>query len=49
MLYIPVMWWHCVEGSLESNMVVNWWFDMHQDKVEPRADGAKRAARDVRI
>lgn len=24
-LYLPACWWHCVEGSRERNMIVNWW------------------------
>lgn len=32
MLYLPSCWWHCVEGSDERNMILNWWFAMHPDK-----------------
>jgi len=32
MLYLPACWWHCVEGSRERNMIVNWWFDVHSKK-----------------
>lgn len=32
MLYLPSCWWHCVEGSQDRNMILNWWFDWHPDK-----------------
>lgn len=32
MLYLPSCWWHCVEGSNERNMILNWWFAFHPDK-----------------
>merc|ERR1712224_681497 len=31
MLYLPSGWWHCVEGSEDRNMILNWWFDWHPD------------------
>ena len=31
-LYLPVCWWHCVEGSRERNMIVNYWMEMHPKK-----------------
>ena len=31
-LYLPACWWHCVEGSRERNMILNWWFDVHPAK-----------------
>lgn len=31
-LYLPACWWHCVEGSRERNMILNWWFDVHANK-----------------
>ena len=31
-LYLPACWWHCVEGSQERNMIVNWWMDLHPTK-----------------
>ena len=24
LLYLPACWWHCVEGSRERNMILNW-------------------------
>jgi len=33
MLYLPSCWWHCVEGSDEPNMILNWWFSLHPDKM----------------
>lgn len=32
MLYLPSCWWHCVEGSEEPNMILNWWFGLHSEK-----------------
>ena len=31
-LYLPACWWHCVEGSQERNMIINWWMQMHPSK-----------------
>ena len=31
-LYLPALWWHCVEGSRERNMILNWWFAIHPAK-----------------
>ena len=31
-LYLPACWWHCVEGSAERNMILNWWMDLHPKK-----------------
>ena len=31
-LYLPATWWHCVEGSRERNMILNWWFEVHPAK-----------------
>mmetsp|Transcript_1801 Transcript_1801/g.4063 ORF Transcript_1801/g.4063 Transcript_1801/m.4063 type:complete len:504 (+) Transcript_1801:58-1569(+) len=33
LLYLPSCWWHCVEGSAKRNMILNWWFCLHADKV----------------
>lgn len=38
MLYLPACWWHCVEGSRERNMILNWWFALHPTKTA-RAPG----------
>jgi len=42
MLYLPACWWHCVEGSKERNMILNWWFALHPQKVAQ--DAALRAS-----
>ena len=31
-LYLPACWWHCVEGSRERNMILNWWFAVRPEK-----------------
>lgn len=31
-LYLPMCWWHCVEGSDDRNMILNWWFLVHPEK-----------------
>eukprot|EP00811_Abedinium_folium_P001291 NODE_11180_length_1302_cov_12.258723.p3 GENE.NODE_11180_length_1302_cov_12.258723~~NODE_11180_length_1302_cov_12.258723.p3 ORF type:complete len:202 (-),score=41.88 NODE_11180_length_1302_cov_12.258723:221-826(-) len=33
LFYLPTCWWHCVEGSDGINMILNWWFSLHADKV----------------
>eukprot|EP00928_Gymnodinium_smaydae_P017755 TRINITY_DN16787_c0_g1_i2.p1 TRINITY_DN16787_c0_g1~~TRINITY_DN16787_c0_g1_i2.p1 ORF type:complete len:608 (+),score=128.03 TRINITY_DN16787_c0_g1_i2:36-1859(+) len=33
LLYLPCCWWHCVEGSDAANMILNWWFYLHPEKV----------------
>ena len=51
-LYLPACWWHCVEGSKERNMILNWWFNvspykrMHEGDVEPERE-RKRYGRSV--
>ena len=37
-LYLPACWWHCVEGSRERNMILNWWFDVHEAKRHYEGD-----------
>ncbi|CAJ1327196.1 unnamed protein product [Effrenium voratum] len=32
LLYLPACWWHCVEGSDDRNIILNWWFALHPDK-----------------
>lgn len=48
LLYLPTCWWHCVEGSDDRNMILNWWFEVHADKkvlaFAPRGDGDAIAA-----
>lgn len=44
-LYLPACWWHCVEGSRERNMIINWWFAVHPRKRGYEGDfGAPPAA-----
>ena len=33
-LYLPQCWWHCVEGSVERNMILNYWLRIHPSKRE---------------
>lgn len=33
-LYLPMCWWHCVEGSHERNCILNWWFLPHPRKAQ---------------
>ena len=33
LLYLPAGWWHCVEGSTERNMILNWWYFVHPQKA----------------
>jgi len=34
MFYLPSAWWHCVEGSEDRNIILNWWFAMHPEKIQ---------------
>jgi len=34
MLYLPAFWWHGVTGSMERNMILNFWCDMHPQKED---------------
>ncbi|CAE8652901.1 unnamed protein product, partial [Polarella glacialis] len=34
MLYLPIFWWHGVTGGFERNMIINWWCEMHPDKMD---------------
>ncbi|CAK9017495.1 Lysine-specific demethylase JMJ30 (AtJMJ30) (JmjC domain-containing protein 30) (Jumonji domain-containing protein 5) (AtJMJD5) [Durusdinium trenchii] len=38
LLYLPAGWWHCVEGSMEPNMILNWWFSLHPQKIAQEQD-----------
>ena len=38
-LYLPACWWHCVEGSHERNMILNWWYGLHPAKASQDAGG----------
>mmetsp|Transcript_27292 Transcript_27292/g.78416 ORF Transcript_27292/g.78416 Transcript_27292/m.78416 type:complete len:508 (+) Transcript_27292:38-1561(+) len=40
MLYLPVCWWHCVEGSQDRNMILNWWFALHPEKLALAQSGS---------
>ena len=32
-LYLPCGWWHCVEGSAERNLILNYWLKVHPRKT----------------
>lgn len=34
LLYLPSCWWHCVEGSADRNIILNWWFGLHPEKKQ---------------
>eukprot|EP00656_Telonema_subtile_P037874 TRINITY_DN422_c0_g1_i4.p2 TRINITY_DN422_c0_g1~~TRINITY_DN422_c0_g1_i4.p2 ORF type:complete len:258 (-),score=56.00 TRINITY_DN422_c0_g1_i4:208-981(-) len=34
MLYVPICWWHAVQGGEEWNQIVAYFFDQHEDKVD---------------
>lgn len=31
-LYLPIFWWHAVQGSSRRNMILNWWCSQHPAK-----------------
>lgn len=35
MLYLPIFWWHAVQGSESRNMILNWWCSIHPHKLQP--------------
>ena len=37
LFYLPVGWWHCVEGSRERNMIVNYWLRVPAAKKRDEA------------
>lgn len=41
LFYLPSAWWHCVEGSEDRNIILNWWFAMHPEKKQQAFQGAK--------
>jgi len=42
MLYLPIFWYHGVTGE-GRNMILNWWFNMREDKLEPLEPGVTKA------
>lgn len=34
MLYLPIFWWHAVQGSEGRNMILNWWCTIHPHKAQ---------------
>lgn len=43
-LYLPIFWWHGVSGS-GRNLILNWWWNPRNDKLDPNAVGEKRRSR----
>ena len=33
-LYLPCCWWHAVRGSAGRNLSVNYWYQLHEKKVD---------------
>eukprot|EP00440_Ansanella_granifera_P026970 gb/GFBE01029290.1/.p1 GENE.gb/GFBE01029290.1/~~gb/GFBE01029290.1/.p1 ORF type:complete len:624 (+),score=113.26 gb/GFBE01029290.1/:1-1872(+) len=38
MLYLPIFWWHAVQGSIGRNMILNWWCTQHPYKAHTYSD-----------
>lgn len=34
-LYLPIFWWHSVSSKDGQNVILNYWFDCHSDKLLP--------------
>ena len=34
-LYLPIYWWHGVSAGAGRNCILNWWFDMSDQKRDP--------------
>jgi len=32
LFYLPIFWWHSVQGSIGRNMILNWWCQQHPFK-----------------
>ena len=32
LFYLPIFWWHSVQGSIGRNMILNWWCQQHPYK-----------------
>lgn len=32
LFYLPIFWWHAVQGSIGRNMILNWWCQQHPFK-----------------
>ncbi|CAK9097405.1 unnamed protein product [Durusdinium trenchii] len=32
LFYLPIFWWHAVQGSIGRNMILNWWCQQHPYK-----------------
>ena len=48
-LYLPALWWHCVEGSRDRNMILSYWFDIHPHKRMQGEEDVEGKVRDANV
>lgn len=41
LLYLPIFWWHAVQGGSGRNMILVWWCDIHPRKIEITSENEK--------
>eukprot|EP00931_Biecheleriopsis_adriatica_P032789 TRINITY_DN19088_c0_g4_i1.p1 TRINITY_DN19088_c0_g4~~TRINITY_DN19088_c0_g4_i1.p1 ORF type:complete len:632 (-),score=116.58 TRINITY_DN19088_c0_g4_i1:81-1976(-) len=47
MLYLPIFWWHAVQGSIGRNMILNWWCSQHPHKAHIYNDLEGEGVREI--